>query len=819
MKFPLSWIRDFTPVPADIDLELLEEAFVRVGFEVETIERVGSDVVGPLVVARVLSIEEVTGQKKPIRYVGLDCGEAEVRFVICGATNFEVGDLVVASLPGAILPGDFAISARQTYGKISNGMICSARELRISEDHTGIIVLPPDCRVGSDAIELLQISDVLIDVAVNADRGYALSIRGLARELSASLGLPFADPASEIDSQKYGLDEQGVQVNIDDPNAASVIYLRTLDSFQAQAHSPLWMKRRIEKCGMRAISLAVDITNYVMLELGQPLHAFDREKINGSLHIRRANSDVSLTTLDGQERKLHPEDLVVADDQEPLALAGTMGGLSSEVTSSTLSLAIEAARFDPISIAKNSRRHKLSSEASRRLERGVDPSLAELASARATDLLIQYGGARYVGSSKSGEPRFAPVIDFDPHFISQLLGTEVSSDVAKAKLELIGCDVAVLAEHHWRVDPPSWRSDLQTGPDLVEEVARMIGYDAIPSTLPMSKMGSSLSSMQIRKRTMSALMANVGFAEVLTSPFISESILQTLGLEGELGRAFRIANPMSEDFPLLRTNLLPGLVNALIRNMGRGAKDVAIFEIGSIFKNLTALPVAEEVATSHRPSDAILAKIYAGVPAQPLHLSALFAGNLELSGWWGAGRKGDWSDAIALATRLVEESGHQVEVLSADFAPWHPGRCAEIRVNGDVVGHAGELHPRVIANLDLPVRSSAFSLNLSALPFAPVKVAEPVWTMPATYQDISLVVEASVSAAKVESALRAGAGDLLESIRLFDRYDKLEDGKVSLAYSLTFRAPDRTLTAEEVSGYREAAGLAAVERCGATIRS
>ncbi len=819
MKFPLSWIRDFTPVPADIDLELLEEAFVRVGFEVETIERVGSDVVGPLVVARVLSIEEVTGQKKPIRYVGLDCGETEVRYVICGATNFEVGDLVVASLPGAILPGDFAISARQTYGKISNGMICSARELRISEDHTGIIVLPPDCRVGSDVIELLQISDVLIDVAVNADRGYALSIRGLARELSASLGLPFADPASEIDSQKYGLDEQGVQVNIDDPSAASVIYLRTLDSFQAQAHSPLWMKRRIEKCGMRAISLAVDITNYVMLELGQPLHAFDREKINGSLHIRRANSDVSLTTLDGQERKLHPEDLVVADDQEPLALAGTMGGLSSEVTSSTLSLAIEAARFDPISIAKNSRRHKLSSEASRRLERGVDPSLAELASARATDLLIQYGGARYVGSSKSGEPRFAPVIDFDSHFISQLLGTEVSSDVAKAKLELIGCDVAVLAEHHWRVDPPSWRSDLQTGPDLVEEVARMIGYDAIPSTLPMSKTGSSLSSMQIRKRTMSALMANVGFAEVLTSPFISESILQTLGLEGELGRAFRIANPMSEDFPLLRTNLLPGLVNALIRNMGRGAKDVAIFEIGSIFKNLTALPVAEEVATSHRPSDAILAKIYAGVPAQPLHLSALFAGNLELSGWWGAGRKGDWSDAIALATRLVEESGHQVEVLSADFAPWHPGRCAEIRVNGDVVGHAGELHPRVIANLDLPVRSSAFSLNLSALPFAPVKVAEPVWTMPATYQDISLVVEACVSAANVESALRAGAGDLLESIRLFDRYDKLEDGKVSLAYSLTFRAPDRTLTAEEVSGYREAAGLAAVERCGATIRS
>ncbi|MEI6648912.1 MAG: phenylalanine--tRNA ligase subunit beta [Actinomycetes bacterium] len=819
MKFPLSWIQDFTPVPTDIDLELLEDAFVRVGFEVESIERVGNDVVGPLIVAKVVSIEEVTGQKKPIRYVGLDCGEVDIRYVICGATNFTIGDLVVASLPGAVLPGDFAISARQTYGKVSNGMICSARELRLSDDHAGIIVLPSDSEIGSDAIALLQINDVLVDVAVNADRGYALSIRGLARELAASLALPFEDPIGAIDADKYLFTDEAVPVHIEDTSAASVIYLRTLNSFQAKAESPLWMRRRIEKCGMRAISLAVDITNYVMLELGQPLHAFDRDRVNGALHIRRAKNDKFLTTLDGQKRNLHEDDLVVADDIEPLALAGTMGGLSSEVTPATVSLVIEAARFDPISIAKNSRRHKLSSEASRRLERGVDPSLAKFASARAVDLLTQYGGAMHLGSAMAGEPRYSPIVDFDPHFVSRLLGTEVGSDVVAEKLRIVGCDIEMLTANHWRVDPPSWRSDLLAGPDFVEEVARMIGYDSIPSTLPMAKSGSTLSPLQIRKRTMTTLMSNIGFAEVLTSPFVSEAMMSTLGLDDERGRAFRIANPMSEDFPYLRTHLAPGLTSALVRNLARGAKDVAIFEVGSIFLHLTALPIAENVSTLHRPSDAILAKIYAGVPHQPLHLGAIFAGNLESRGWWGAGRKGDWSDAISLAVRLVEESGNDVQVHAVDIAPWHPGRGAELRVNDVVIGHAGELHPRVIANLELPYRTCMFVLNLSAIPFAPVKRALPVWTMPAAFQDISLIVDAHVAASDVERALRSGAGELLESIVLFDRYDKVDEGKVSLAYSLTFRAPDRTLTAEEVSGYREAAGAAAQTRLGAIIRS
>ncbi|MFA5918958.1 MAG: phenylalanine--tRNA ligase subunit beta, partial [Candidatus Nanopelagicaceae bacterium] len=414
MRVPLSWIREFADVPGSLSNEEISDAFVRVGFEVEEIYVTGADISGPLKVGRVVNVETITEFKKPIRWVELDCGEDSTRFVICGADNFVAGDSVVVALPGATLPGGFAISQRETYGKTSNGMICSSRELGLSDEHSGILVLPAgSANIGDDALTLLDIADVVFDIAVNPDRGYALSMRGMARELAASLSVTYRDPVASISVTGFPISESGsgdgMGVAIDDPTGASVIYIRTLSNFNPSASSPLWMSRRLEKCGMRSISLSVDVTNYVMLELGQPLHAFDSKKINGSLHIRRAGTPIQFTTLDGQERMLAPEDLLVADDIHPLALAGTMGGLESEVTLSTTTLAIEAARFDPISIAKNSRGHRISSEASRRFERGVDPSLAEFASARASQLLIDLGGAAHVASQKAGEPRYSPV--------------------------------------------------------------------------------------------------------------------------------------------------------------------------------------------------------------------------------------------------------------------------------------------------------------------------------------------------------------------------------------------------------------------------
>lgn len=818
MKAPLSWIREFVNLPSDLTVEELAEAFVSVGFEVEGVEEPGKDLTGPLVVGKVLSIQNVEGQKKPIRYVGLDCGESDERYVICGATNFTVGDLVVVSLPGAVLPGGFTIAARQTYGHISNGMICSARELGLGEDHSGIIVLAEGAP-GDDAISLLEIKDLIFDVAVNPDRGYALSIRGLARELAASLGIGYLDPADSVDAGFFELNSLGIQISIDDPSAASVIYIRTVEGFKPKATTPLWMRRRIEKCGMRAISLAVDVTNYVMLELGQPLHAFDAAKIEGSLHIRRADRESEFTTLDGQLRKLTPSNLLVADDRQALALAGTMGGLSSEVTETTTRLAIEAARFDPIAIAKNSRTHRLSSEASRRLERGVDPALAAIASARATSLMIELGGANYVGSARAGSLSPATAFTFNPHFVSQLLGVDVPIHTVSAHLQTVGCSIEEITPEAWLVTPASWRADLLTPADLVEEVGRLFGLNSIEGSLPIGRTSATLTPLQYRKRGVAQYLANLGFTEVYNYPFVSPETVETLGFTGARAASFKIANPMSEEAPLLRTHLLPGLLETAKRNLGRGAKDCAIFEIGSVFRDVAKLAHVSPVPTNSRPSAETIAEIYASVPPQPLFVGAVVVGSLEREGWWGTARKFDWSDATSAALSIIELTGNVGVIVQSDLAPWHPGRCAEIQVAGKAVAHAGELHPRVLEALGLPPRSCAFAVILSELPVTPVKSVKPILTMPAATQDVSLIVEAAMPAAKVEAALALGAGQLLESIALFDRYENLGEGKVSLAFTLTFRAPDRTLTAEEVTGYRQAAVACAVQECGAILRA
>lgn len=820
MRVPLSWIREHSAIPNTATPEEIGDALVRVGFEVEEIERQGSNIKGPLKVGRVLAIEEITEFKKPIRWVELDCAEATTRFVICGASNFSVNDLVVVAIPGAELPGGFAISQRETYGKISNGMICSARELGMGEDHSGILVLgTASTSPGANALEILEIEDVIFDIAVNPDRGYALSIRGIAREISSALGVGYTDPVLAINTEEFVSTGNGVIPKIDDPSGASVIYLRTLDNFNSKAPTPLWMQRRIEKCGMRSISLAVDVTNYVMLELGQPLHAFDRNQIQGSLHIRRAGKTKELTTLDGQKRVLSPKDLLVADEVRALALAGTMGGADSEVHEATNSLVIEAARFDPISIAKNARGHKLSTEASRRLERGVDPSLAEFASARAASLLIQLGGAIHVDSQRAGEPLFSPIVELDPHFIARLTGADISLSRVREKLLIVGCDIEEVSDSLWRVDPPSWRSDLLAPADLVEEVARMVGYDAIPSVLPTHPVSPGLSNFQRRIRILAQLLADKGLVEVQNYPFIAEATLRDMGYTGDRAKAFRILNPLSEDAPLLRTHLIPGLVDAASRNLSRGARNFGLFEIGAVFRNLIPLSPIDNPPTYQRPSQKLIDQIYAGVPDQPIHVGGVLVGDAQSEDWKGKGRAYDWNDAVEFAESILRACNLSWTIKRSDFAPWHPGRCAELLVNGKVVAHAGELHPRVVASYGLPERACAFVVNLSGIPEHATLRAPLVRTMPAAMQDIALIVDERVTNAEVIDALIDGAGEMLESVTLFDKYDAIGDGKISLAYTLTFRAHDRTLTGAEVTQFREAAVESARIRVGAVLRS
>ena len=817
MRAPLSWIKEFVDIPASVTPEQISDGLIRVGFEVEEIIKQGADLTGPLTFAKVLSIEEITEFKKPIRYVGLDCGEGQTRFVICGATNFVVGDLVVAALPGAVLPGDFKIGARETYGKTSNGMICSARELGISDEHAGIMVFAEgEVTVGADAIEALQINDVIFDIAVNPDRGYALSIRGVAREVAGSLNLAYTDPVNALRSLKFEDTGTGVPAKIADQSTASVFYLRTLSNFDPSAKTPMWMRRRIEKMGMRSISLVVDVTNYVMLELGQPLHAFDKSKIKGGLTIKRAGKAQKFVTLDGQERELDPDDLMVCDDDQPLALAGTMGGLSSEITETTTEIALEAVRFDPVCVAKNSRRHKLSSEASRRLERSVDPSLAEFASARFVQLLTAHSSAQHVATVVDGEPRYAPIVTIDPDYISKVLGFEISPSKVAEVLRIIGCDVD---EKSFAIDPPSWRSDLLTAADFAEEVARMIGYDKIPSVLPPRPLHASLTPNQKRRRAVATMLASRGFAEVQTFPFTNQSTIDSMGFVGERAATYKVANPMSEEFPLMRVHLVPGLIEVAQRNISRGAKDFAIFEMGSIFRSSQKLVSAISPELSKRPDQKSIEEIFASVPAQGYHVAGLLVGKTENEDWQGKARSYNWQDAIAYAQDVLALCNLEWSVARSDLAPWHPGRCAELIVNGKAVAHAGELHPRIIAAYGLPERSVAFAVALSALPDSQLVRPTTVGTMPAAVQDVALIVDSTVNAADVEAALRTGAGDLLESITLFDRYDKIGDGKVSLAFSMVFRAQDRTLTGEEVSAMREAATAVAATKFGAVVRT
>ena len=817
MRAPLSWIKEFVDIPSSVTAEQISDGLIRVGFEVEEIIHQGADLTGPLKFAKVLSIEEITEFKKPIRYVGIDCGEGQTRFVICGATNFAVGDLVVAALPGAVLPGDFKIGARETYGKTSNGMICSGRELGISDDHAGIMVFAEgEVTIGGDAIEALQINDVIFDVAVNPDRGYALSIRGIAREVAGSLGLKFTDPVEALRTLKFAETGKGVTAKIGEKRSASVFYVRTLSNFDPKATTPIWMRRRIEKMGMRSISLVVDVTNYVMLELGQPLHAFDKSKIKGGLTIKLAGKAQKFKTLDGVERTLDPIDLMVCDDEQPLALAGTMGGLSSEISETTTDIALEAVHFCEVCIAKNSRRHKLSSEASRRLERSVDPSLAEFASARFVQLLTAHSSAQHVATVVDGEPIYAPLVTIDPAYVSKTLGFEIPAKKVAEVLRVIGCDVD---EKSFTIDPPSWRADLLTAADFTEEVARMIGYDKIPSVLPPRPLHATLTPTQKRRRAVATMLASRGLAEVQTFPFTNQATIDSMGFVGERAATYKVANPMSEEFPLMRVHLVPGLIEVAQRNISRGAKDFAIFEMGSIFRSSQKLVPAISPDLSKRPGQKIIDEIFASVPPQGYHVAGLFVGKTENENWQGKARAYNWQDAIAYAQDILALCNLEWTVARSDLAPWHPGRCAELIVNGKAVAHAGELHPRVVAAYGLPERSVAFAVALGALPDSALVRPTTVGTMPAAVQDVALIVESTVSAADVEGALRAGAGDLLESITLFDRYDKIGDGKISLAFTLVFRAQDRTLTGEEVSAMREAATAVAAAKFGAVVRT
>jgi phenylalanyl-tRNA synthetase beta chain len=576
---------------------------------------------------------------------------------------------------------------------------------------------------------------------------------------------------------------------------------------------------------MRPVSLAVDVTNYVMLELGQPLHAFDGGRLKGPIVVRRATAGERLETLDHVTRELDIEDVLITDDRGPIGLAGTMGGLETEIGADSVDLVIEAAHFLPVPIARMARRHKLPSEASRRFERGVDPALGPIASARAAALLTELGGATYAGRSEVDLPRARPEIALDPERPARTAGLAITTDVVRTNLETVGCTVVTGNTAAWLVTPPTWRPDLTDPADLDEEVIRLVGYDTIAAELPAAPAGRGFTDAQRVRRRIGIALAAAGYVEAPSYPFIAEADLDSLLLPADDPRrqAMRLANPLSDEEPLLRTTLLPGLLHALRRNIGRGNNDVGLFEVAPVFRpGAEPLPAAPRPPLDRRPTEDEVVALDAALPAQPTRVAVALSGHRELPGWWGPGRAGGWADAVDAARTVAREAHVELTVRADQHAPWHPGRCAVLLVGDRVVGHAGELHPRVLASWGLPERTSAMELDLRLLGFETEPVRAPrLSTFPVATQDVAVVVDTSVPAVDVEAALRAGAGDLLESLRLFDVYRGVQvgEGKESLAFTLRFRAPDRTLTVEEVTAAREAAVAEAARRTGAVVRS
>jgi phenylalanyl-tRNA synthetase beta chain len=817
VRVPLSWLRDHVQLP-DVPARELGLRLTQAGLKVEHVDHVGGDVAG-VVVARVVEVEELSGFKKPIRWVTLDDG-AGSRQVICGATNFAVDDVVAYARPPASLPGGFTVSRRRAYDHDSDGMICSARELGLGDDHSGILVLPDDLPLGADVVDALELRDDVLDVSVNPDRGYALSVRGIARELAVLYGVPFDDPGHRPVDSGPGT---SYEVRIEDPTGCDRYVARTVTGLDPAAPSPQWLQRRLTLAGMRPISLAVDVTNHVMLDLGQPLHAFDRAKLQGPIVVRRARPGERIRTLDDVDRELDPRDLVITDDSGPIAIAGVMGGAATEISTGTREVVLESAHFDPVSIAYSARRHRLPSEASRRFERGVDDELAPVAAQAAVDLLVRLAGAQAESGATDVDLRpERPTILLDPRLPGRIAGLDYPADTVHRRLTDVGCTVA--GGHPFEVTPPSWRPDLRRAVDLVEEVVRLEGYDRLPVTVPVAPAGRGLTRRQRLRRIAGRALADAGFVEVVTYPFVPADVGDRLLLPDDDARrpSVRISEPVSDEEPYLRPTLLPGLLTTAARNIGRGFNDLALYEVGQVFRWTGERSPRVDLPAGRRPTDDELARLEGTLPFQPVHVAAVLTGRRERAGWWGSGRAAGWADAIEAARTVAVSIGVVVSVDADPHAPWHPGRVAAVRVEGRLVGHAGELHPRVLEAYGLPPRTSAVELRLDDLLDAAPELlaAARMSAFPAATFDLAFVVDEAVPAAELDAAVRSGAGDLLEDLRLFDVFagPQIGPGRKSLAFGLRLRAPDRTLTSEEVSAVRDAAVQSAAARCGATLR-
>lgn len=773
----MSWLR--VMVPYEGTTADLADRLSLTGLAVDAILRPGAEVSG-VIAAEVRHVEKHPDADK-LHLVKAFDGKTE-RHIVCGASNYAVGDLVPLAVPGAVLPGGFEISSRKVRGEVSDGMLCSAKELGLGADHSGILILGEDEEPGADLVNDLGLDDEVLDIDVLPNRPDALSILGVAREVAAIWGLDVSLPELTLEEEDEDIQDL-ISIEVLAEAECPRYTARILRGATTRGLSPWWLRRRLILCGMRPIDPIVDATNHQMLEIGQPLHAFDLAQVRGGkIRVRTANKDETLETLDGQTRRLVERDLLICDADRPIALAGVMGGADSEVSAATTDVLLESATFEAMTVARTSRRMDLRSEAAQRFERGVDPAIVEVANDRCAALIAALTGAKVVKGRAAGgpgpEPR--PRIVLSGSGVSRVLGSRIDAATAEQILVSLGAEVE-RADDSLAVTPPSWRPDIRISADVIEEIARMYGYDRIGETLPHGgRVGGLPSSELVRRKVMQAA-RGAGCDEAMTLSLLSPKVADALSLPSDhpWRRTVALANPLSEEESRLRPSLLPGLIETARRNVARRALAVRLVETGTVFS-----PRGEEVQEDQRVAVLLTGDRGEGWHAQEQHL--------------------DLFDARTVLDQIADALGTEISVepMSEPSVPYHPGRSARVVVDGRDIGVLAELHPDLVRDLELPQRVAVFEIDLAPLVDRSTEARAPELSrFPAITRDLALEVPADIPSAEVLAVVSDAGGDLTESVRLFDRYAgaQVAEGRVSLAMEISIRAMDRTLTDEEAA--------------------
>ena len=793
MKFSEKWLREWVNPP--VDTEQLGEQLTFMGLEVDEITDAAPGFVD-IVVARIDSIEQHPDADR-LRVCQVDTGAGELAQVVCGAPNARQGLVTALARVGGRLPSGTKLKKAKLRGVQSMGMLCSAAELGLSEDKAGIMELPDDAPVGTDLVSYMQLDDNIIDIDLTPDRGDCLSIRGIARDLCAKNDLPLlTHDIKQVDVEIA--DEWSV--NVDDDCACVRFTGRVITELDLSGSSPDWMIERLRRSGIRAISPAVDITNYVMLELGQPMHAFDADKLQGGLQVRLAKPGEQILLLDGREVKLDEDTTVIADERGAIAIAGIMGGDATAVDENTTRIFFESALFLPHLIAGKPRRYASHTESAHRFERGVDPAGQREALEYATSLLSELAGGKagpvldWQNATRMPE---RAVVMVRPARLHRVLGIEPDAHTVSTIFSRLGIDNSLSSEG-WRVTAPSYRYDLAIEEDYVEEVARVLGYDALPRTSPAHRpVFRPVPENHVSPLAIKQVLVHRGFQEAVTYSFVEAEQQQLL--RPDLA-ALPLANPISSELGVMRTTLIGGLINTLQRNLARQATAVSVFEDGLRFLANTddsAIADLDSFIAADHGSDVQSAS---SVHQQNM-VAGLIAGTRNVESWNTHDTAADFysvkSDVEAL---FAKANGASVEYVPTELAMLHPGQRAGIRVNGQLVGYLGTLNPRLQAQLDLSVSPVVFEICLSALRQSSIPQALPMSRFPQVRRDIALLVDESVTYQTIIDVVTAKAPAILRDVRVFDIYqgDKLPQGKKSMALGLILQEFSRTLEDNEV---------------------